>query len=135
MTQLPGRLKVWIDARAVSPLSRPRSDGAQARLEPDDARQARQPRAGTLKGASTGVHLAPARETLRQARSGLVPGCIPFRYASRQIPRFRSDQEECDFWTRHSVEEFAEDLQDLEVAIRPLRTEQIAVRLYKEDLQ
>jgi predicted DNA binding CopG/RHH family protein len=52
-----------------------------------------------------------------------------------KIPRFRSDQEERDFWTRHSVEEFAEDLQDLDVSIRPPRTEQIAVRLYKEDLQ
>ncbi len=52
-----------------------------------------------------------------------------------KIPRFRSDQEERDFWARHSVEEFAEDLQDLDVTIRPPRTEQIAVRLYKEDLQ
>jgi predicted DNA binding CopG/RHH family protein len=52
-----------------------------------------------------------------------------------KIPRFRSDQEERDFWARHSVEEFAGDLQDLDVTIRPPRTEQIAVRLYKEDLQ
>ena len=52
-----------------------------------------------------------------------------------KMPRFRSDQEERDFWARHSVEEFAEELQDLDVAIRPPRTEQIAVRLYKDDLQ
>jgi predicted DNA binding CopG/RHH family protein len=52
-----------------------------------------------------------------------------------KLPRFRSDQEERDFWARHSVEEFAEHLEDLDIAIRPPRTEQIAVRLYKEDLQ
>lgn len=52
-----------------------------------------------------------------------------------KIPRFHSDREERDFWARHSVEEFAEDLQDLDVTIRPARTEQIAVRLYAEDLQ
>src|SRR2546425_5194610 len=34
----------------------------------------------------------------------------------------------------YSVEEFAADLEDLDVAIRPPRTEQIAVRLYKDDL-
>ena len=52
-----------------------------------------------------------------------------------KMPRFHSDQEERDFWARHSVEEFAEELQDLDVAVRPPRTEQIAVRLYKDDLQ
>ena len=52
-----------------------------------------------------------------------------------KLPRFRSDQEERDFWALHSVEEFADDLRDLDVAIRPPRTEQIAVRLYKDDLQ
>ena len=52
-----------------------------------------------------------------------------------KMPRFHSDREERDFWARHSVEEFAEELQDLDVAIRPPRTEQIAVRLYKDDLQ
>jgi CopG antitoxin of type II toxin-antitoxin system len=52
-----------------------------------------------------------------------------------KIPRFRSDQEERDFWARHSVEEFAGKLEDLDITIRPPRTEQIAVRLYKEDLQ
>jgi predicted DNA binding CopG/RHH family protein len=50
-------------------------------------------------------------------------------------PRFRTDEEERAFWARHSVEEFAGDLEDLDVAIRPTRTEQIAVRLYKDDLQ
>ena len=52
-----------------------------------------------------------------------------------KIPKFRSDREERDFWARHSVEEFAEHLEDLDIAIRPPRTEQIAVRLYKEDVQ
>ena len=52
-----------------------------------------------------------------------------------KMPRFHSDQEERDFWARHSVEEFAGELQDLDVAIRPARTEQIAVRLYEDDLQ
>jgi len=52
-----------------------------------------------------------------------------------KLPRLRSDQEERDFWARHSVEEFAGGLQDLDVAIRPPRTEQIAVRLSREDLQ
>jgi hypothetical protein len=33
------------------------------------------------------------------------------------------------------VAEFADDLRDLDVAIRPPRTEQIAVRLYEDDLQ
>lgn len=52
-----------------------------------------------------------------------------------KIPRFRSDEEERVFWARHSVEELAGDLEDLDVAIRPARTEQIAVRLYKNDLE
>ena len=52
-----------------------------------------------------------------------------------RIPAFRSDREERDFWARHSVEEFAKDLEDLGVEIRPPRTEQIALRLHKEDLQ
>lgn len=51
-----------------------------------------------------------------------------------KIPRFRTDDEERAFWARHSVEEFAGDLEDLDVAIRPARTEQIAVRLHKDDL-
>ena len=52
-----------------------------------------------------------------------------------RLPRFNSDQEERDFWARHSVEEFAKGLTDLEIEIRPPRTEQIALRLQKEDLQ
>src|SRR5712692_8004962 len=52
-----------------------------------------------------------------------------------RIPTFRSDREEREFWARHSVEEFAKDLTDLEIEIRPPRTEQIALRLYKEDLE
>jgi len=52
-----------------------------------------------------------------------------------KIPRFRNDDEERAFWARHSVEEFAGALEDLDVAIRPARTEQIAVRLYKDDLE
>jgi predicted DNA binding CopG/RHH family protein len=51
-----------------------------------------------------------------------------------KIPAFRSDREERDFWAHHSVEEFAKDLEDLDVEIRPPRTEQIALRLYREDL-
>ena len=52
-----------------------------------------------------------------------------------RIPAFRSDQEERAFWARHSLEEFAKDLVDLDVTICPPRTEQIALRLHKEDLQ
>jgi predicted DNA binding CopG/RHH family protein len=52
-----------------------------------------------------------------------------------RIPAFRNDQEERAFWARHSLEEFAKDLVDLDVEIRPPRTEQIALRLHTEDLQ
>jgi predicted DNA binding CopG/RHH family protein len=52
-----------------------------------------------------------------------------------RIPTFRSDQEEREFWARHSVEDFAKDLEELHIVIRPPRTEQIALRLHKEDLQ
>ena len=52
-----------------------------------------------------------------------------------RIPAFRSDREERDFWARHSVEEFARELEDLDVEVCPPRTEQIALRLHKEDLQ
>ena len=52
-----------------------------------------------------------------------------------KMPTFHSDREERDFWARHRAEEFAEELQDLDVATRPPRTEQIAVRLYEDDLQ
>ena len=53
----------------------------------------------------------------------------------RKLPTFRTDREERDFWRHHSVEEFAEVLDDLEVVIQPTRTEQIAVRLRKEDVE
>jgi hypothetical protein len=52
-----------------------------------------------------------------------------------KMPNFGSDQKERVFWTQHSLEEFAGELDDLDIEIRPTRTEQIAVRLYKEDLQ
>ena len=51
-----------------------------------------------------------------------------------RIPTFQSDQQEREFWVRHSVEDFARDLTNLEIEIRPPRTEQIALRLSKEDL-
>lgn len=52
-----------------------------------------------------------------------------------KLPDFDSDQEERLFWAKHSVEEFAGELEELDVKIQPARTEQIAVRLYKEDLE
>jgi predicted DNA binding CopG/RHH family protein len=52
-----------------------------------------------------------------------------------KLPSFRSDREERDFWDRHSVEEFAEELEEVDVQIRPARTEQIALRLYKDDIE
>lgn len=52
-----------------------------------------------------------------------------------RIPTFRNDREERNFWVHHSLEEFANELEDLDVEVRPPRTEQIALRLYKEDLQ
>ena len=51
-----------------------------------------------------------------------------------KIPKFRSDRAERAFWSKHSIEEFGGDLEDLDVDIRPTRTEQIALRLSKEDL-
>ena len=51
------------------------------------------------------------------------------------IPKFDSDDAERRFWARHSVEEFADELEDLDADIRPPRSEQIAVRLYKRDLE
>jgi hypothetical protein len=54
--------------------------------------------------------------------------------AKRRLPRFRSDVQERAFWARHGVEEFAGDLEDLDVDIRPTRTEQIALRLSRVDL-
>ncbi len=52
-----------------------------------------------------------------------------------KFPSFESDRKEHEFWGRHSVEEFAEELDELDVVIRPARTEQIALRLSKEDLE
>ncbi len=51
-----------------------------------------------------------------------------------KLPGFRSDQDEREFWANHRIEEFANELEDLDVVIRPARTEQIALRLYKDDL-
>ncbi len=51
-----------------------------------------------------------------------------------KIPKFRNDEEERAFWSKHSIEEFGGALEDLDVDIRPTRTEQIALRLSKEDL-
>jgi hypothetical protein len=51
-----------------------------------------------------------------------------------EIPNFKTDKQERAFWATHSVEEFAEDLEELDVQIQPTRTEQIALRLHKEDL-
>lgn len=52
-----------------------------------------------------------------------------------KIPKFRNDQEERQFWHRHSFEEFADELEELDVIIQPTRTEQIAVRLTKDDVE
>ncbi len=53
---------------------------------------------------------------------------------TNKLPRFRSDREERAFWAKHSVEEFASELEDLDVEVRPPRTEQIALRLSRGDL-
>lgn len=52
----------------------------------------------------------------------------------RRLPAFRSDRQERAFWAKHSIEEFAHELEDLEVVVRPTRTEQIALRISREDL-
>ena len=52
-----------------------------------------------------------------------------------RIPSFRDDRQERAFWAKRSIEEFAGELEDLDVEIRPTRTEQIALRLSKEDLE
>lgn len=52
-----------------------------------------------------------------------------------KIPVFRNDREEREFWVKHSVEEFAEEMTELDVEIRPPRTEQIAIRMSKEHLE
>ena len=51
-----------------------------------------------------------------------------------KLPRFKNDRAERKFWDRHSIEEFASGFEDLDIKIRPARTEQIALRLYKDDL-
>jgi site-specific recombinase XerC len=51
-----------------------------------------------------------------------------------KIPTFRNDQEERAFWNTHSFEEFADEMEELDVIIQPIRTEQIALRLTKRDL-
>jgi predicted DNA binding CopG/RHH family protein len=53
----------------------------------------------------------------------------------RKIPVFRNDREEREFWLTHRVEKFADEMTELEVEIRPPRTEQIAIRMSKEHLQ
>ena len=52
-----------------------------------------------------------------------------------KIPKFKSEREERAFWATHSVEKFAGELEELDVEIRPTRTEQIALRLSKDDLE
>jgi predicted DNA binding CopG/RHH family protein len=52
-----------------------------------------------------------------------------------KIPRFENDEAERQFWARHSVEEFADELEELDADISPPRSQQIAVRLYKRDLE
>src|ERR1700691_1424740 len=52
-----------------------------------------------------------------------------------KLPNFKSDRAERKFWSQHSLEEFSDELEDLDVQIRPARTEQIALRLYKDDLK
>ena len=51
-----------------------------------------------------------------------------------KIPTFRNDEEERQFWDKHSFEEFADEMEELDVIIQPIRTEQIALRLTKRDL-
>ncbi len=52
-----------------------------------------------------------------------------------KLPNFKSDYAERKFWSQHSLEEFSDELEDLDTQIRPARTEQIALRLYKNDLE
>ncbi len=52
-----------------------------------------------------------------------------------KLPGFSNDQKERVFWAKHSVEDFASDLEELDVDIQSARTGQIALRLYKEDLE
>lgn len=65
----------------------------------------------------------------KQQESTMMPA------RKNRIPKFDSDEAERKFWARHNVEEFADELDELDVEISPPRSEQIAVRLYKTDLQ
>jgi hypothetical protein len=51
-----------------------------------------------------------------------------------KLPSFANDRAEAKFWAAHSVGEFADGLQDLDVQIQPARSEQVALRFYKNDL-
>lgn len=51
-----------------------------------------------------------------------------------KLPSFEKEREEHEFWDYHSVEDFAEEVDELDVIIRSARTMQIALRLSKEDL-
>ena len=53
----------------------------------------------------------------------------------RKLPSFKTDEAERKFWSRHSIEEFGDELDDLNIQIRPARTEQIALRLYRDNLK
>ncbi len=53
----------------------------------------------------------------------------------RKLPNLKNDEAERRFWNRHSIEEFGDELVDLDLQIRPARTEQIALRLYRDDLE
>lgn len=53
---------------------------------------------------------------------------------TKKLPQFRNDREERAYWAKHSVEEIAANLEDLDVEIRPPRSEQIALRLSRGDL-
>jgi predicted DNA binding CopG/RHH family protein len=58
----------------------------------------------------------------------------PISKGKKTLPVFRSDDDERAYWSKHSVEELSDVLDDLDVEVQPARTEQIAVRLFKEDL-
>jgi predicted DNA binding CopG/RHH family protein len=57
-------------------------------------------------------------------------------YETREnkLPEFTSDDAETRFWSRHSIEEFRDEIQELDLRIQPPRTEQIALRLVRRDL-
>lgn len=42
-----------------------------------------------------------------------------------KLPIFRSDRKEREFWERHSIEEFAEELDDLDAVIQPARKKRV----------